>query len=109
MLGWVLKTIQGLIQRLTMYIVSNAICIPFLKKPFQDLSHPRRGYAIENAMNVRIKVGSEEKKEEIGGWFMQPSDKRSGNLPKTDDEQFEERPMVYKKRIKRKILLMYFS
>ena len=53
-------------------IISQAITIPFIKKPFQDLSHPYQGYAIKNAMNVRIKVGPREKGEEIGGWFLQP-------------------------------------
>ena len=73
--------LEGL-QRLVIFIVSQVICIPFVKKPFQDLSHPRRGYGIENAMNVRIKVGTEEENEEIGCWFMQPSDNRGRSLPK---------------------------
>jgi len=88
-MGWLLETLQ----KLAMYIVSQVICIPFLKKPFQDLSHPGRRYAIENAINVRIKVGKVKKGEEIGGWFMQPSDTNDRPLPKTDDEQFEERTM----------------
>ena len=95
-MGWLLE----ILQKLAMYIVSQAICIPFLKKPFQDLSHPGRRYAIENAMNVRIEVGTVEKGEEIGGWFMQPSDITDRPLPKTDDEQFEERTMVYKTQVK---------
>ena len=95
-MGWLLETLQ----KLAMYIVSQAICIPFLKKPFQDLSHPGRKYAIENAMNVRIKVGMVEKGEEIGGWFMQPSDITDRPLPKTDDEQVEEHTMVYKTQVK---------
>jgi len=65
-----------------------------VKKPFQDLSHPRRGYGIENAMNVRIKVGTEEEEnEEIGCWFMQPSNNRGRSLPKNDNEQFKEDTM----------------
>ena len=70
-------------------IISQAILIPFVKKPFQDLSHPNQGYGIKNAMNVRIKVGQEEKNEEIGGWFMQPIDNNGEKLPKNEDEQFE--------------------
>ena len=39
--------------------------IPCFKNPSQDLSHPYRGYNIENAMNVRIKIGPEANNDEI--------------------------------------------
>ena len=79
-------------------IVSQAITIPFIKKPFQDLSHPNQSYGIKNSKNVRIKVGSKVKNEEIGGWFIQPFQNGSEILPKNGDEQFQENIMVYKKQ-----------
>jgi len=82
--------LQDTLQRIAMYIVSQSICIPFVKKPFQDLSHPATGYGLENATNIRIKIDDEEnwvrdREEEIGCWFLQPL---SSNLK--DDEPVEE-------------------
>ena len=74
-----------------MFILSHAITLPFLKRPFQDLKHPGRGYAMKNAMNVRIKDRDGEKETEIGCWFLQPFDYKNGSLPKDNDEQFDER------------------
>ena len=68
LLGW----LQDILQRIAMYIVSQAICIPFVKKPFQDLNHPATGYDLENATNIRIKIDDEDREEEIGCWFLQP-------------------------------------
>ena len=67
LLGW----LHDILQRIAMYIVSQAICIPFVKKPFQHLTHPE-GYGLENAMNIRIKIDDEDREEEIGCWFLQP-------------------------------------
>jgi len=69
LLGW----LQDILQRIAMYIVSQAICIPFVKKPFQDLNHPATGYDLENATNIRIKIDDEDREEEIGCWFLQTS------------------------------------
>ena len=68
LLGW----LHDILQRIAMYIVSQAICIPFVKKPFQNLNHPATGYDLENATNIRIKIDDEDREEEIGCWFLQP-------------------------------------
>jgi len=44
-------------------------------------------------MNVHIEVGPDRKTEQIGGWFMQPSEYNGGNLPKNGNDQFEDRIM----------------
>ena len=41
-------------QNIINFMASYIITIPFLKKPFQDLKHPQRSYAMENAMNLQI-------------------------------------------------------
>ena len=72
-----------ILQRLGMYIVSQAVSIPFVKKPFQDLENPAR-YDLENASNIRIKIEDEDSEEEIGCWFLQPLTSKL-----KDDEQAE--------------------
>jgi len=77
---------KNMLQQIVTYVVSQAICIPFIKKPFQDLAHPLRGYALKNAMNLRISGRDEE--AEIGAWFLQPLDYNGSNLAMDNDEQF---------------------
>ena len=82
-----MEWLRNITENIMMFLMSRIITIPFLKKPFQDLKHPTRSYAMENAMNVRINV---EDDEQIGGWFLQPIDYNGQALPKSDDEQFAE-------------------
>ena len=67
-------------------IFPQVISLPFIKKPFQDLSHPVHSYAMENVMNIRLNVGNEG--AEIGGWFFQPQEYCQSNLPIDDDSQY---------------------
>ena len=48
-------------------MASYIITIPFLKKPFQDLKHPQRSYAMENAMNLQIALPNGQ--QHIGNLF----------------------------------------
>ena len=59
-------------------------------------------------MNVRIKVGSKVKNEEIGGWFIQPIQNSSEIFPKNGDEQFQENIMVYKKQLFLQLYCTFF-
>ena len=57
------------IQRIVSFVVSQTICIPFFKRPFQDLSHPQ-AYGMKKTENLRIAVNDNQ---EIGAWFMLPT------------------------------------
>ena len=50
------------------FVVSKIICIPFLKRPFQQLQNPKH-YGIENGIDIRIPV---ENQQELGAWFVRP-------------------------------------
>jgi len=57
------------IERIVRFVVSQMICIPFFKRPFQDLSHPQ-AYGMKNTENLRLAVNDNQ---EIGAWFMLPT------------------------------------
>lgn len=80
-----MEWIQEITERFFVFVVSQIICVPFLKWPFQDLAHPERAYDMENAMNVRINVARNER---IGAWFLQPIGTRNIPLPRSDEEQY---------------------
>ena len=71
------------IERIVRFVVSQMICIPFFKRPFQDLSHPQ-AYGMKNTENLRLAVNDNQ---EIGAWFMLPttpagkSDGNKGEIP----------------------------
>jgi len=88
MLQQVVTWFKDMLQQVVTYVVSQAICVPFIKEPFQDLAHPLGGYALKNAMNLRITINGREEEAEIGGWFLQPLDYIGGNLPIDNNEQF---------------------
>lgn len=73
-------------QNIINFMASYIITIPFLKKPFQDLKHPQRSYAMENAMNLQIALPNGQ--QHIGAWFLQPLKIQNRPLPKSDDEQY---------------------
>ena len=75
-----------LFEKIMSFLVSQAVCIPFIRKPFQDLRHPQRSFGLNNAMNVRIRVSSSE---EVGAWFLQPNAIDITNLPRNSEEQFD--------------------
>ena len=73
------------IQRIATFIVSQIICIPFFKRPFQDLDHPS-AYGMKQTLNVRIAVNE---KQEIGAWFMQPESKDKSDSDVLEDEKLQ--------------------
>ena len=56
-------------QNIINFMASYIITIPFLKKPFQDLKHPQRSYAMENAMNLQIALPNGQ--QHIGNLYLQ--------------------------------------
>ena len=86
-----MASIADILEVAVMFIVSQSICIPFMKKPWflDDLSHPENSYGMKKAMNVRIEVDDDT--SQLGGWFLQPLTMDSTlALPRNADEQFEE-------------------
>jgi abhydrolase domain-containing protein 12 len=80
----------GFWERVASFIISQVICVPFFKWPFQDLRHPTTAYVMANAMNVRITVDERSRREQVGSWFLQPLEKGKQMLPRTSDDQYDE-------------------
>lgn len=73
------------LKKIMAFLVSQVISIPFIKRPFQDLSHPQKTYSLQKAMNLKITVASDQT---IGAWFLQPVTGNYPALPMDSDEQY---------------------
>lgn len=65
------------------FFVSHVICIPFARRPLQDLTNPEN-YGMRNTVNVRITTPSNE---EIGAWYCGPIHLQE----RLDDDDYDEK------------------
>ena len=67
-LDFMLLPFQTVWNKISTFVLSKIICIPFIKRPYQKLQSPEY-YGVTNAIDVRISVASGQ---ELGAWFMRP-------------------------------------
>ena len=77
---------MSLLERITTFIVSQIICIPFFKLPFQDLKHPKRAYDMKDTVNLNIGIENET----IGAWFVCPLASSVASNKSIDEQYVEE-------------------
>ncbi len=57
-------------KKIASLLLSQIICVPFVKRPFQDLDNPS-AYDMQKAVNVRIQVDREDPNVQIGAWSVE--------------------------------------